>query len=225
MKRPDLWTPQEIQLLRELWPGAKREAIATALHKRSWVAIHSKAFELQVRRLGTSNYFLNPLKRLPDLDLSEIEKVDIARMLDTEGTIGVALQKTQRKHPRYKPHIHFGNTDVRLLRHFLRLTRCRRQIVKNQLNGNRKPIHSVFIVDDAHIYAVLKAVYPYLVIKGEQATLVMEFIELQGGKMDKVTFIEELTQYSPREHSIVASLKLLNHRGVNITVFEKCPSV
>ena len=60
------------------------------------------------------------------------------------------------------------------------------------------------------IYAVLKQIRPYFIIKGKQADLVMEFIEI----IDDIKRNNDgRIAYTERVHEIYKELKKLNKKG------------
>lgn len=105
-------------------------------------------------------------------DLSEIDRVWLAAVLDCEGWIGMSWG--YRKHGKaYWPRIGVGNTDYRLIKRLMDLTgvlSVRHYISKNP---NAKEQWHWKSDKRSDVDRILKAALPYLILKREQAEAIL----------------------------------------------------
>ena len=201
------WSGKEIGILRELYPSATYEEIIRGIPNRRFTAIRNKAHELRITRTVSPKN--PPLSRLPTFQFTEVEKARLAMGIDCEGTIG--LLKPEKKG--FQPYISFSNTRMELLSYFKEVTRAKGSVnwfLKK--SGNRRPACSLTIANLAHIYALIKEIQPYFILKGEHASLVTEFIEIQDTNLRKLKWREHIKN-TPRQFEIYERLHELNRRG------------
>ncbi|HEV2474698.1 MAG TPA: hypothetical protein VGS41_18625, partial [Chthonomonadales bacterium] len=65
------WTPEEDQVIRELYPTAPAQAMLEALPRRSWQAIGTRAYHLPVRRIGKHEIVPHSDVSLEDVQVAE----------------------------------------------------------------------------------------------------------------------------------------------------------
>lgn len=204
LRKRNAWTVQDNQLIFDLFPNAPKEEILDKMD-RTWGAIIKRAAELKVRR----GALLPPLEKTVHLSLSEKDKVWVACAIDCEGSLGVALTKRGF----YNPFISINNTKRELVQHFRTLIGCLNkhiQLVTRKEIDPRKNVYAFHLGSASLIYHLLCQIRPYLIIKGQQADLVIEFIESidamkkqNGGRIS----------YTERHHEIYQELKALNRKG------------
>ena len=109
--------------------------------------------------------------------LSEPEKAWLAAMFDAEGWIGLGKQQKKNGHCWY----YFGgvnpisNTNPALINRVVELLgKERTRTQSRKLHGNFKAIQNV-LVERLYMSDVLQLVRPYLIAKGRQADIVIEF--------------------------------------------------
>lgn len=112
------------------------------------------------------------------LNLTDAEKGYIAGIIDGEGCLTLRHQNNQRS---YYATIQVSNTDFALVAYLMRITGYGR-ISTLAMSGNRKIAYKWQVTVAAHIYEILDAVKPFLVIKEERAELLYKLrtIKSQG---------------------------------------------
>lgn len=111
--------------------------------------------------------------------MTEAQLGYVAAALDGEGTISISRSKGKRNYE-YMLNVVVVNTDIRMIE-WLKLTTKIGNISiddgKRSLNWKTK---FIWRLRHYEIEALLQAVLPYLVIKRDQAMLMLEFIPLLG---------------------------------------------
>jgi hypothetical protein len=203
LRKKRRWSHKELELLKEIYPTGQKKRILREI-KRTWEATVKRAADLGIYR----GALLSPLEKLPNLVLNEKSKVWIACAIDCEGSLGLGLTKRGF----YYPYISINNTKRALLNHFRKLVGCIHKTIRfdNKRCENRKNIYQLDMGSAPWIYALLRQIRPYFIIKGKQADLVLEFIEIldnikrnNNGKI----------AYTERVHEIYGALKKLNKKG------------
>jgi hypothetical protein len=209
-RRKQPYSDQELKILKQMYPTSTKEEILAKVN-RPWEAIVRKMGELKIYR-GS----LRPsLDKLPNLKLDEKDKVWLACAIDCEGSVGVSYSVRASKPNRttfYFPFISVNNTKKVFLNHFRKLVGCAYKKIKieNKRYENRKNLYQLDMASAPWIYALLKQIRPYFIIKGKQADLVMEFIEI----IDNIKRNNNgRIVYTERVHEIYRELKRLNKRG------------
>ena len=150
---------------------------------------------------------------MPPTILTDLERVWLAAIMDGEGSFRIA--RTRRKDGgrgwRFQPTIELTNTDVRLIDRFVELakpwvTRVR-EYENNHFHDNAKKRHQVEI-RYRKCEPFLRAIRPFLVCKGDQADLLLEFLDLQAEKGKSGENMVE--QYN----ELYIKGRILNLRGV-----------
>lgn len=209
-----IWDNSEIEKLKKMYSIASRNEILKRLPDHSWAAITSKASGLGLKRLGYSTWQKPPLEILPYLSLTELQKLDIARMIDTDGSIGIGLNNPPHRNLGYIPYIIFSNSNKYIVNHFWNLIGYKNVSVSTTEKSNgRKKMHSVEIQSLSWVYAILKAVEEYFIVKMLRAGLIVEFIEIQNDKIKNASLIEDLKRYTSRQHKIYFLIKELIKKG------------
>lgn len=143
-------------------------------------------------------------------DLEEVEKAYIAGMIDGEGCISVIPSgKTIAQT------IYVANTNIDLIFWLYETTGigsiadCGRG---RGYSDNWKPVYKwIMWADD--IREFLPEILPYLVIKQEQAKLMLESLAIIGSRWHPLS-VEQKTHRA----EIIAKMRLLNARGVHASI-------
>jgi len=201
-----LWSKDDIVYLKNNYLDSPKKKIVDTL-KRPWKAIQSKANVLGLRRSGIDR----KIKRLK-LELTDVKKVWLAAVLDTEGSI--FFHKTKRaKYVAYCPVVSVCNTDERFIRHCQSLVKPLKFSISidNRLSQNKDQF--LFRSDRVEVvYNFLVAIYPYLIIKKKQAELMMKFIELRQKQLLNHPY-NACTPHTELQKNLFKQIKILNKRG------------
>jgi hypothetical protein len=130
----------------------------------------------------------------------------IAGFIDGEGYIGIKWTEKQRMVPR----ICISNTHegvLLIIKYILESWEVSSFVCSAVREGNRKLSYSLNI-NSSCILTVLENILPYLIVKQQQARLILEFCTLRKleGKFGN--------NYVDREQVIYEELKVLNKRGL-----------
>jgi len=207
LKRKDAWTEEEDEVLRELYPRfdtSNRDEILSKIN-RTWGAIRRRAKQLGLSR---GNY-IPPLERLPPFNPSKEERVWLACAIDCEGTITISRRKRLDLALGYHllPFVSFCNSHRGIVRTFRNLT-FQNLRVEAQLRPPWKTKYAVNIRRQPQIYAFLKAIRDFLIVKQRQADLVIEFIEIENSRLTLKQKYRH--QYTERQLEIVEEVWKLN---------------
>lgn len=135
---------------------------------------------------------------------TETEIAYLAGLLDGEGYISIV--KTGKHHA---PILNITNTDLALLLWVqMRFGGALYRVLAGKAGDRAKDCHRLQWNSTAEIARILVMVQPYLVAKGKQAELVIEFIALPGGKGKKLS--QETIEARGDLH---LSAKSLNKKG------------
>jgi hypothetical protein len=188
-----VWTDEEIEKLKQIYPTFKKEEIIRLLNK-SWSAIRTKASELGIKRItikGIENLNLENLK--------ESEKGWITGIIEGEGAI--YLSKVNWKGYIYlSPKLTIHNTRKELIDKIQKLIGGKVYIDKN--GRRKKPLYIFTISNVINILRILQTLKPYFVSKKEECNLMIEFCKLRLENFHLPN--------SKREWEIYERLKLLN---------------
>jgi len=133
---------------------------------------HKKSTKLRKSLLSLKD----PLSNLPKLNLSDLDRVWLACAIDTEGTITLGKNKRDTTFIPFRifPLINISNKNLEFMEKFRNLVGGRYVISKG------KSAYDLAINSESRVYAILKEIVDFLIIKKEQAQLVMKFIELKA---------------------------------------------
>ena len=134
-----------------------------------------------------------------------INKQYLAGFIDGEGYLSVLTHKDSRTSRGYTLHpiINISGSEKDVLDEINRLVKGR--IRTKQKQKGCKKVYDIQIQDLEGIKNCLKVISPYLLIKKEQATLLIEFVNLRIKNKNK--------GYSNRELEISKIFKTINKRG------------
>lgn len=156
---------------------------------------------------GVTQGDLNNRKSCLEIDLTLEQSAYIAGMIDGEGSVGV-WRETRRGNKsgyRYKGVVEVYNTDTRVL-HFLKDV-CGGYIAKKRKASKKNKASWKWACTQTKISELLKQVRPYMILKGEQADIVLKFREIMDNAPRRASasheHFEELYQMT----------KKLNRRG------------
>jgi len=204
------WSLDDIKYLRAKYPCKKAEKIAKKLG-RSKDSIRHKADRLKVRAQYRASYqkseITENLQRL-----TNFEKGYIAGFVDGEGWIGLHTGKMKYKGQttiRLEPCVKVSNTNLEAFKFISKLIGAKHVSVDNvrQTTMNRKALWDLRMQRHKEICAFLKIFKDLLVIKKNQAKLLLKFCKSRLSKGRGIP-------YSDEEVQIYHELKELNKRGV-----------
>ncbi len=140
---------------------------------------------------------------------TETELAYLAGILDGEGCLCIH-HRTNRGRLSHAANISVVNTNARLIRWIQKRfgggTRLR-----EWNNGKYKDSWTWSLCGGAEITAVLTAILPYLVIKQEQAELILEFCTTHKSRGGVPKLTDEVIQ---RRAQMKARLSVLNRKGI-----------
>ena len=190
------YTDEELETFRNLYPTADVKEIARKLG-RSEASMHNMA-----HRVGVHKVFV-----IPQLHLSRAEKGYIAGIFDGEGTIAVHIRSGSGLKYQFgfgvQPYIGVVNTKPELIDWLHSKLGGR----KNSLSNNLVKRAYIWQTSDiARIYAILRETMPYLILKRENAVLVLELVERRLSRLKSA-------KYEERDIQIYHLVKKLNVKG------------
>ena len=209
------WTEIELEILK-LYPVLSKEDLLAKLPRRTWVSIKSKARV----RLGLRKIIWTALENLPRLPLEDWQAAWLACAIDGEGSISLQIAKHQTSRGQtsrgwnYVPRIDLYNNNVQFL-----------LFARQLMPYNKRPIRATAILRPQRqhknytiatrampvIYAVLKRIKPFLIIKSRHADLILEFLEIQNDILCQKG-LRAFAEYSERQNQIYKELRVLNDR-------------
>lgn len=215
LRQPLPFTEEEDTAIREVYMKSKAygeimKGLGRLSLRHSVETLKQRAGTLGVRRL-TSH--LPPFDRLPVLRLSEAEKSWLACAIDAEGTISVHKRGSRY----FSAAIIIGNTNREFLDFFLKLTGTshRRLTVDRDKTKRCKDCFKTEIRDMPRVFAVLETIRPYLIIKRQQADLLIRFIRIQDEMIRQKRTNKQKMLQTPEQLEIVAQMRRLNQKGVH----------
>ena len=142
------------------------------------------------------------------LGLTEVEKAYIAGFVDGEGCITlIETKRKDRGNNRLAPIIAIANTNKEGLEWIAKRLEVNRIVVTSKQTEKWKRGYQLKIEAINRVYEVLEAILPYLVIKKEQAQLVMGFISGHGNMQGKERRI------TANEYAMLERIRALNKKG------------
>jgi hypothetical protein len=176
MGRGPNWTTEELRILQEHYEHAPKAELLTMLPDRSAEALKIRAGRLGLRRrVGVSYSRQSPLRR----ELSDAELAYLAGIIDGEGHITVVrAQRRNSRFPLYSPRVGVTNQSERLIEWMdERVAWTIRDLkpTKGEWGWAYRPAVVGHAVAD-----LLEVLLPFLVIKAEQATLVIRFCAMRS---------------------------------------------
>jgi hypothetical protein len=114
------------------------------------------------------------------IKLTEVDKAYIAGIIDTEGSI--ILTQDTKVNSHFKLQITITNTSYKLIRFLsLKLSGLKHSINRRYISPKRKTAYSITLqAQSAEI--LLKEIFPYLVLKKEQAEIALKYRETIVGR-------------------------------------------
>ena len=145
------------------------------------------------------------------LELSEAKAMWLAGVIDGEGTVGVYKQHrpANKSKVRYFANVQVAGTHKGFIEEVARTMGCSSYVSEkaNRIQQGHKPVWSV-AARRRYVRRTLEAVLPYLIIKKEQAALVLEFVS----KVENATC--HTHNLTPEFEKFYQQMKVLNKRGV-----------
>ena len=112
----------------------------------------------------------NPV--IKPIQLTKCQAMWLAGVIDCEGWIGMFAQYRKNRSSAFWGSVGVGNTNPKLLKRIKAWTKVGRINVSDRGKRN-KPLHMWTVARHEHVKALLLAVKPYLLLKREQADLVL----------------------------------------------------
>jgi len=204
-----LWTKDKIEEFKKLYPDTSENKLLEIFPYKSWKSLTVQASRLRkeghdipIRKIQRLN-----LDKAPHLNLSKIERVDLARMIDTDGHIGVSSGKSIR--------VGFTNIDRLLLNHFVELCSINNKKIVRKRGNNRNPTGGVWTSRQINVYAILREIIDDLIAKKKRGKLAMKFIELKSKRMSKQTYHQGELHHTKEEIELINQIKYYNQNGEN----------
>lgn len=147
------------------------------------------------------------------LDITEPQKAYIAGIIDGEGSITISrkIDKTMRAGVAYRPYVPVTNTDRRLLDWLFETTGLG-NVRPNAIpkNPNHKPSWR-WELWSQQAHQLLLNILPYLILKKEQAILLIEFMERVRYGVGRNGLTDDELKF---QSDIYNKLVILNKRGL-----------
>ncbi|PIV00897.1 hypothetical protein COS54_02225 [Candidatus Shapirobacteria bacterium CG03_land_8_20_14_0_80_39_12] len=154
--------------------------------------------------------------------LSPTQKAWLAGFIDGEGFIGITFQrkkenKIQSASPLYHPYLVVTNTNQNSIQYIQNLVGDGKVYKFKARNHLCSPAFQYKLTKGEVLLGLLKGIEPFFVVKKEQSSLVIEYLNLRrerviitgGGSRGK-------TSFSLEEEDIYQKLLSLNKRGERI---------
>ena len=132
-------------------------------------------------------------------NLTETEKAYIAGIIDGEGNM--SLSKMSNSEVSYRVNLYISNTNKELI-NWLHHKFRNGVIYTVKSVGNRKQCYKYNLCHNLGAN-IIKVVFPYLIVKREQAKLILDYWDNRFGRYDGEIFKDKI--------------KYLNQRGINET--------
>lgn len=208
--RTDFWTPQEDDLLKANYNLLTAKQLEKMLDRLP-IAIRKRANALGLSFPDSRIRVWLDEARIPLM--SDIQKGYLAGIVDGEGTISI-----HRVHPtgrdgqfRYQPIMSIAGTDIRLAE-YLNVTLDATQ--NSHIRRRNRPQHKPQMVTGWYgyrCYPIIKLVEPHLLIKREQAQIVMRYIE------SRAQMPGYQLPYTDEQHELYERIRQLNLKGIPLT--------
>jgi len=158
------WSEVEKQILKDNFRKTSREELLDLLPRRTWRGIKYKAQDLGLHRNASIN-----IDRNRKLDLPEAKHAYIAGIIDGEGSISFPnASRREMPHPR----VEISNNSLPLLQEISSWL--------GQTFRKRSDKASELSIDQYQdIWTLLSSIKKHLIIKKEQAELVLEYITIR----------------------------------------------
>jgi len=153
-----------------------------------------------------------PRLRATTIEVDHLQKWQLgylAAFIDGEG--GIQINRTKRKGRKYRlslhPVVYVTNTNIEVITTIRNWLRAGSVIVSHS-KKNYRDTYVLHITGIRNITRLLKAVYPYLIVKRERAALMMQFCESRLGERGP-----EGRRFNQRELKIYRLIRRANKRN------------
>jgi hypothetical protein len=197
------FTDEEKQILMKYYPSLPKDKLMALLPGRSWLTIKTIAPRMGLRRQIIASR-LGGVKE----NISETDLAYLAGLIDGEGYVGVRESNNRKRGYQLSPIVEISGTN------FPFLLKVREKIgaghIRTYDSKNRKWKSSVKfqICRLIDIVALLNRLLPYLILKKQQAELLIQFCN------SRLKTPLRGNSYSEEEINIFYKLKELNRKGV-----------
>ena len=200
------WTAEELERLSACYASTPKAALLEMLPGRPFEGIRQKANDLGLQRNGSVSWSRrDPLRR----PLAEAELAYIAAIVDGEGHIGFTKgRRGSGKWLLYTPRVGVSNQSEALIRWMDDRIAWTTRSLSVDTSGHSWAYKPVLSGHGAAI--LLRALLPYLVIKGDRAELVIKFCDSRASMPGNVP-------YTPEQLSLVERVYELNKKRAQPT--------
>jgi len=177
-----MWTKEQDELLKRKYMKGKKQELLELFPDKNYQTIVRKAnrIGLKKNKILFFEKLSNP-KLLSEMKLTNLEIGYIAGIIDGEGTIGLCYNKTEDI---IDGHILVSNTSTELmnwLKTTLKIGRIRRKSGKKE-KLRKKVCYLYYITRISEMEKLLELIKGFLIIKKEQAKLMLKFCEIKKNK-------------------------------------------
>lgn len=197
------WTEDEDKLLLDNYQTMRYAQIARMIGT-TYSSVQHRAFRMGLSRPSPRYAELSDAAWLPELTPVQIGY--LAGMIDGEGTVSIHLVNRARQiRPRYQPVVMISGTDVRLAEHLQTMLQAR-YFSRERKIENYKPQWQIGW-HGHRCLPILTLVQPHLIVKREQAAVVIEFIT------SRMSMPNYNSHYTPEQLTLYEKVRDLNVRG------------
>lgn len=141
--------------------------------------------------------------------MNETERAYIAGIVDGEGSVSMCLRNTKPKH--YDVKVSISNSSKQLIDYLKNLFPLFNIFTqKDKRNKNWKRRYELYSSSLKNIKIFLESILPFLIVKKEQARLLLEYIEIRNKVFSRGS---HQSIHPQRENEIYFQLKEINQKG------------
>lgn len=169
------WRSEEEEILKNLYPEAKRKEVMKALPRRTWGAIRARAEKLEIKRCKVPYWLDYEKSKLVTGDITDFELGFIVGLFEGEGYVSLHHPKKGNRSP--SASIGISNTNIELLKKAQSIIGG--GIYYNSNKGKKTCYHLTVQRHNAVLF-FLERLLPHLIEKREKAVKVIEHIKLKA---------------------------------------------
>ena len=181
------WSDAEVQILQDKYPT--QGSNIPELSHRTRPSIHGKASKLNIKAM-----FNEP----PHIQLTERQWAYIAGFWDGEGTISAHISHSTGGQP--QPHLSVCNSNVAVIDQLRRWLGGSMTVRKH--SGRDRPMASLMITALPRMIAVLRGMLPHLLVKKQQAELLLCMVESRCQRHTQDSWTEEEREFVGLLHAL-----------------------
>lgn len=184
------WSDKEIAILREQFPRRGSDIPELAYRPRSGIQAQAKAQGFKVM-----------FKKPPHIQLTQKQWAYIAGFWDADGIISVSFNHSEGGRPR--PNLAAFNSHAGVIAQLH--TWLGGKIATRSRPNTNYPSHTLNICGQARMIAVLRGILPYLIVKKQQAELLLQLLESKHQRYRR-------DEYNEQEWVLIHRIRALNHQ-------------